>query len=739
MSEIEGDYELTKGTEIGGLLVIETLGTGSFGITYKAYDPVTDRTVAIKEYMPERYARRRADLAIVPISPKHRATFQKGLERFVREARTLANLTKHPNIVLVYNALTGINGTAYIVMEYLPGEELEDRILRTGALSQAQFWELFQQILSGTEAVHQVDLLHRDLKPSNIVIDQSDKAVLIDFGAAREVAVNDKTRIVTDGYSPPEQYQKDAKQGPATDIYALAATAYFMLGKQEVTSAQVRKGSASLADLHEITGGRVSREVADAIQWGLELEYEDRPQTIAEWRERLRAALEPQTSPVGDPDGPNRRMVLGLIAGGVTVLGAGAAYVFSAGEKSAAPTISSNVRKLVAGEMQTFGFVRDDPMARAAIVNGKPIIVGHSGERFEANRPEDGGGVVLADPKIRVAQLGWDGSTRQSYTGSPYKYAQAVAALPDGGLIIGGTTSRDYGFASSEAYLARLDDRLNLMWSRTYGSGSITDLLLKDDRIHFALEGVSVDGKAVLIRADLAGNQIGQPIELGTKSGDSVQRLIDGPAGTIGAAVLRFKAGGRNETIVMQMAIANSTNETTEYFVAADGLWLDQMGLYASQPYTLARIGEDFIVAGMVAHGYREAGPQPGLTGQQPFVARYSGKRQSAGEGNLKWRVVRPPEPGSKESYGVARALAVLPGGEDLPRLFAGEFIGVEGRSRICQLDDDGAIIAETAIGSVTQQFMLNDIAVSEEGAIAVGMTFENGRIQLAAVPLQWT
>ena len=332
MTDMEGSYELPKGSVVDRYIIRSTLGSGSFGITYKAFDDATDRTVALKEYMPEQDARRLADNRIVPLSPKRERRFFGGLERFEREAKILANIGKHPNIVLVYNALTNVNGTGYIVMEYVQGEELEARVERDGPMKVPEAWDILKQIMSGVEFVHQNDLLHRDLKPSNILINESGQAIIIDFGAARETTVSNKTLIVTDGYSPPEQYQKGQEQGPYSDIYAMAATAFFMLSGEPVPDVRVRTSVDDLPDLVEATNGKVSRQLSDAIAWGLATEASARPQTVAQWRERLTQAIEQPGETLEEPSpGIDRRLVLGGIASAVVAAGAGSAYFLGSG------------------------------------------------------------------------------------------------------------------------------------------------------------------------------------------------------------------------------------------------------------------------------------------------------------------------------------------------------------------------------------------------------------------------
>jgi len=222
----------------GQFLVGRVLGRpGGFGITYLGWDLGLHRRVAIKEYFPRDIAGRETDCTTVtPDSTDDAPNFQHGLEQFQTEARTLARLD-HPNIVRIHQVLAA-HGTAYLVMEYYPGLTLAEHLDRQpgSRLPEAQALALMQQILDGLRAVHAEGLLHRDIKPQNIYLAATRggnaRPVLIDFGAARQVA-GERSRslsvLLTPGYAPLEQYSRRGKQGPWTDVYAVAAVLYRML------------------------------------------------------------------------------------------------------------------------------------------------------------------------------------------------------------------------------------------------------------------------------------------------------------------------------------------------------------------------------------------------------------------------------------------------------------------------------------------------------------------------------
>ena len=222
------DYEaLQPGQLIGRYEIVSVLGQGGFGITYRARDIQLGREVAIKEYLPTALAMRQDRTTVLPRSTKMAEDFGWGRERFVTEGRTLASLHRVRAIVQVFDFLEA-NGTAYIVMELLHGETLEERIKRLGKLGAEDVDRILWPLLDGLEQVHNAGFLHRDIKPANILLDDAGNPTLIDFGASRAAMAGRSTAltaIFTPGYAAAEQ-MTSAKQGPWTDIYGLSATLY---------------------------------------------------------------------------------------------------------------------------------------------------------------------------------------------------------------------------------------------------------------------------------------------------------------------------------------------------------------------------------------------------------------------------------------------------------------------------------------------------------------------------------
>ena len=285
--------------------IVRVLGVGGFGITYLAFDHHLNGPVAIKEYFYAGLAARGSDGAVAPGSASNAAGFDWGRGRFLDEARLLARLD-HPNVVRVHRCFEA-NNTAYIVMEYVEGESLAAFLERQGSLTPAQWRPCLHALLAGLEHVHRRDYLHRDIKPANIVIRADatggSRPVLIDFGAARRAAA-EKTRhltaVHTAGYAPIEQYSTTSRQGPATDIYALAAVSYRALAGEPPPDAAERM----IEDGYRPLVQRLSRpgdRFLTAIDRALAPRAVERPQSVAKWRAEMQAVRYP-SFPLGRND-----------------------------------------------------------------------------------------------------------------------------------------------------------------------------------------------------------------------------------------------------------------------------------------------------------------------------------------------------------------------------------------------------------------------------------------------------
>ena len=226
-------YHLYPGTVLQNRYVIGTvLGSGGFGVTYKAWDNVLGIVVAIKENYPTQFVQRVPGTKdVIVYSGEKKDDYENSLNAFLEEARNMAKFD-HPNIVHVDNFFEE-NNTAYIVMEYLDGITLKNYLkVNGGKLGIDDIDYVFLPVMEGLKAIHKNNIIHRDISPDNIMLLNQGGVKLFDFGAAKfSDNEREKTReiILKPGYAPPEQYQSLSVQGSWTDVYALAATLYVAL------------------------------------------------------------------------------------------------------------------------------------------------------------------------------------------------------------------------------------------------------------------------------------------------------------------------------------------------------------------------------------------------------------------------------------------------------------------------------------------------------------------------------
>jgi serine/threonine protein kinase len=301
-SSHDGHDTLPTGTRLHEFEVLSVLGVGGFGIVYLAMDHSLQRQVAIKEYMPTALAVR-ADGEIVSLrSASHAETFEMGLQSFINEARLLAQFD-HPSLVKVYRHWEG-HGTAYMAMQYYPGSTLKDaRRAMARAPDEAWLRSVIEPLLGALEVLHAADVFHRDIAPDNILLLPDHRPVLLDFGAARRV-IGDRTQTLTailkPNYAPVEQYPDTGmRQGPWTDLYALAAVARFMITGQSPPPATARVVDDEMRPLATPCATRtagVSASFLSAIDWALAVRPQDRPHSVQVFRDALNGDFMPPRS-----------------------------------------------------------------------------------------------------------------------------------------------------------------------------------------------------------------------------------------------------------------------------------------------------------------------------------------------------------------------------------------------------------------------------------------------------------
>ena len=200
---------------VGRYSILRPLGRGAMGAVYLAVDPVLNRQVAIKM----------VDLGIEEASQR---SFL--LDRLLRDAKAAAMLS-HPNIVAIYDVVEE-QGTAYVVMEYVPGDSLAGFLERNPAPGVELTLQVLRQMASALDYTHSKGIIHRDIKPGNVMRDPNGVVKILDFGIARisDGLTSTPTSMVmgTIEYMSPEQLKGDALDGRA-DQFSLAAVAYRML------------------------------------------------------------------------------------------------------------------------------------------------------------------------------------------------------------------------------------------------------------------------------------------------------------------------------------------------------------------------------------------------------------------------------------------------------------------------------------------------------------------------------
>lgn len=213
-------------------IIGKVLGYGSFGVTYLGWDCLLEKKVAIKEYLPNEFATRAEGTSEVTVFDGEKGQqFTIGKDKFSDEAKRLASFNKSRGIITVYDQFED-NGTSYIVMDYFEGETLQELINREGKIGYEQAINIVLPILNSLQEVHDAGIIHRDISPDNIYLTKSGEVKLLDFGAARYASTNmskSLSAIYKQGFAPYEQYQSSREQGPWSDVYALAATMYYMI------------------------------------------------------------------------------------------------------------------------------------------------------------------------------------------------------------------------------------------------------------------------------------------------------------------------------------------------------------------------------------------------------------------------------------------------------------------------------------------------------------------------------
>lgn len=276
----QANTALPAGFQLDQYRIERQLSHGGFSLVYLARD-AEGRPVAIKEYLPNSLALRKEGELSPQVQSEHQTAFRYGMKCFFEEGRSLARLM-HPNVVRVLNFFR-TNGTVYMVMEFEKGRTLNEYIQKCrGKVPERFIRAVFSRALNGLREVHSHKLLHLDLKPSNIYLRTNGTPVLLDFGAARQTLAADQPMLkpmYTPGFASPEQYGERDKLGPWSDLYSVGASLHACVLGTAPPRADERLQKETLQPLAGRKLPGYSRQLLETIDWCLQLDILDRPQS----------------------------------------------------------------------------------------------------------------------------------------------------------------------------------------------------------------------------------------------------------------------------------------------------------------------------------------------------------------------------------------------------------------------------------------------------------------------------
>ena len=292
---------LPNGYRLNEYSIVRKIGGGGFSMVYLATDDANN-LFAVKEYLPGALVLRTTGSVVVEASSdENRNIFRHGMKCFFEEGRTLAKIN-HDNVVRVTNFFRA-NETVYMVMRYERGKTLQEEIQsRKRTVKESFIRRVFAELLNGLREVHTHKILPLDIKPANVYIRLDGSPVLLDFGAARQTLTTEKTKLspmYTPGFAAPEQYKNRDILGPWSDIYSVGASMFSCLAGFAPQAADQRLTNDKLASAKKLWGGQYSEQLLDIIDWCLQLNYMDRPQSVFQLQKQLLeiVPLPPQKKP----------------------------------------------------------------------------------------------------------------------------------------------------------------------------------------------------------------------------------------------------------------------------------------------------------------------------------------------------------------------------------------------------------------------------------------------------------
>ena len=285
MQELKAESRLQKGK----YRIVRKLGQGGFGITYEGEQTNLGRRVAIKEFFMKDYCNRDEDTSHVTVgSEGSRDMVAEYRRKFLKEAQLIASMEDVPHVIRIHDIFEE-NETAYYVMSFVDGGSLKDLVKREGRLSEQQAVDYIGQVGEALTKLHERNILHLDIKPDNVLLTPQGEAVLIDFGVSKHYdekgSQTSSTPLgLSKGYAPTEQYQQGGMSqfSPATDVYSLAATLYYLLTAQTPPEANIifEEGFPERPSF-------VSVPLWDAIEKAMQPRRKDRTQSVPQFLDAL--------------------------------------------------------------------------------------------------------------------------------------------------------------------------------------------------------------------------------------------------------------------------------------------------------------------------------------------------------------------------------------------------------------------------------------------------------------------
>lgn len=395
------------------------LGSGGFGITYRALDRGYNRKVAVKEFFPRHLAARGAGTGALRVHPGQGEEFSHARLRFQQEAGALYELRNIPEVINVLR-LFDENGTSYYVMELLQGQDLKRHLAESGIMTWNSLQKAVVMILRALDAVHGRQLIHRDISPDNIFMLRDGGAKLIDFGNARRYMSSDPmTKIVKTRFAPVEQFRDEGRQGPWTDIYSLSVTLYYALSGVLPPPAadrliSIKTGSGDPAKLLGTLKPEIPGNVAAAVSRGMEVLETDRFRTVREMADQMfqgtdilgkQRPVKPQqhVAQVKTASAPAVQCVRGMLKGKRLILRPGITETLGRGKEASViyPADSQGISRRQCSFMQDNKgnvYVRDDGSSYGTRLNGRPM---RSMEWYQIKREDS---VCFANEEYKIAE-----------------------------------------------------------------------------------------------------------------------------------------------------------------------------------------------------------------------------------------------------------------------------------------------------------------------------------------------